>query len=444
MASGSPIPLPPRTPSPPPDNITSSPAGNVSMGYQRQGSLEPAALPSLTDTLPSGSPDASWNSYRRPSLDVPSPFNFKPMTLAKTPVLKSNVGQRRGHKYKHSSVSHQIFLEPPPRAPLALPNSLPIPTFVEYRKSMSRDQKARFWWSLCHMAVAGYTLWSAHGSMAMTGLSHLMLFDSLGAMLCVVVDILGNFEVWKRSSIRHPFGLERAEVVAGFALSVLLFFMGGDLISHTVQHVLGGSHHAHPHNEHERVTPGSIDMTALLSIAATLISAIGLKNHGRIGKAMRVTYIQALPSLLSNPAHFLTLSCSTLLLLLPLISISFYSMLDPVISFTLAFSMCSLGIRLVVNLGSMLLMSYAGPGVSAVMKDIAAHPSVTTVEEARFWQVHYGLCMANLRLRVSGSEEAITLLRERIVNMIKQRLGGEYGTGVQKWEVSLQFNVDST
>lgn len=33
--------------------------------------------------------DASWNSYRRPSLDVPSPFNFKPMTLAKTPVLKS-------------------------------------------------------------------------------------------------------------------------------------------------------------------------------------------------------------------------------------------------------------------------------------------------------------------------------------------------------------------
>ncbi|EEQ30926.1 cation diffusion zinc membrane transporter Zrg17 [Microsporum canis] len=465
MASGLPIPLPPRTPTPPPDNNLASPAENISMGYQQQGSLDPASLSPLTDTFPSSgssgiffSPlaarginayqfvpiDASWNSYRRPSLDVPSPFNFKPTTLAKTPVLKSNVGQRRGHKYKHSSVSHQIFLEPPPRAPLALPNSLPIPTFKEYRKSMSRDQKARFWWSLCHMAVAGYTLWSAHGSMAMTGLSHLMLFDSLGAMLCVVVDILGNFEVWKRSSIRHPFGLERAEVVAGFALSVLLFFMGGDLISHTVQHVLGGSHHAHPHDEHDWVTPGSVDITALLSIGATLISAIGLKNHGRIGKAMRVTYIQSLPSLLSNPAHFLTLSCSSLLLLLPLLSMSFYTFLDPIISFTLAFSMCALGIRLVVNLGSMLLMSYAGPGVSAVMKDIAAHPSVTDVEEARFWQVHYGLCMANIKLRVVGSEEAVTLLRERIVNMIKHRLGGEYGTGVQKWEVSLQFTVAST
>lgn len=110
MASGLPIPLPPRTPTPPPDNNLASPAENISMGYQQQGSLDPASLSPLTDTFPSSgssgiffSPlaarginayqfvpiDASWNSYRRPSLDVPSPFNFKPTTLAKTPVLKS-------------------------------------------------------------------------------------------------------------------------------------------------------------------------------------------------------------------------------------------------------------------------------------------------------------------------------------------------------------------
>ena len=41
----------------------------------------------------------------------------------------------------------------------------------------------------------------------MTALSHLILFDALGATLCVAVDVLGNFEVWKRPSIRHPFGL---------------------------------------------------------------------------------------------------------------------------------------------------------------------------------------------------------------------------------------------
>lgn len=32
------------------------------------------------------------------------------------------------------------------------------------------------------------------------------MFDALGASVCVVVDVLSNFEVWKRSSVRHPFG----------------------------------------------------------------------------------------------------------------------------------------------------------------------------------------------------------------------------------------------
>lgn len=99
-----------------------------------------------------------------------------------------------------------MFLEPTPRAPLALPASLPIPTFKECRKSMSKEQQLRISWCLCHALVAAYTLWSAQGSLAMTALSHLILFDALGATLCVVVDVLGNFEVWKRSSIRHPFG----------------------------------------------------------------------------------------------------------------------------------------------------------------------------------------------------------------------------------------------
>lgn len=295
------------------------------------------------------------------------------------------------------------------------------------------------------MVVAGYTLWSAHGSLAMTALSHLILFDSLGALLCVAVDVLGNFEVWKRSSIRHPFGLERADVLAGFALSVLLLFMGLDLISHNLQHFLEASgHEPHHTHDHERVSPGSVDITAVLAISSTLISAIGLKNHARIGKAMRFAYIESLPSVLSNPSHFLTLSCSTLLLLLPLLSIKLYVWLDRILSGTIAISMCVLGVRLVKTLGSMLLMSYSGRGVSDVMRDIESDPAVSGIDDARFWQVHYGLCMANLKLRVSGSEENLVRLRERISSLIKNRLGGGYGSGGQKWEVSLQFTTEQT
>ena len=293
------------------------------------------------------------------------------------------------------------------------------------------------------MAVAAYTLWSAEGSLALTALSHLILFDSLGAMLCVVVDVLGNFEVWKRSSVRHPFGLERAEVLAGFAMSVLLLFMGMDLISHNLQHVLEGmGHEPHHLHDHERISPGDIDMAALLAIVSTVISAFGLKNHARIGKVMRFAYIDSLPSILGNPSHFLTISCSMMLLLLPLLSIKVYLWLDRALSGTIALSMCILGFRLVKTLGFMLLMSYSGSGVAEVMRDIESDPSVTAIEEARFWQVHYGLCMANLKLRVRGTEDNMARLRERVTSLIKNRLGGGYGSGGQRWEVSTQVTLD--
>lgn len=58
--------------------------------------------------------------------------------------------------------------------------------------------------------------------------------------------------------------LERAEVLAGFAMSVFLLFMGFDLISHNLQHVLEGlGHEAHHEHSHQRVSPGSVDLAAL-------------------------------------------------------------------------------------------------------------------------------------------------------------------------------------
>jgi divalent metal cation (Fe/Co/Zn/Cd) transporter len=291
-----------------------------------------------------------------------------------------------------------------------------------------------------------YVLYSADGSLALTALSHLIFFDAVSATICVVVDVLGNFEVWKRSSIKHPFGLERAEVLAGFAMSVFLLFMGFDLISHNLKHVLEGlgSHKPHHPHSHQRVSPGSVDSAALLSIVATLISAIGLKNHARIGKTMRFAIISSLPSILSNPSHFLTLSCSLVMLLLPLLTITMYLWLDRLLCGIIAVSMFILGVRLAMTQGLMLLMSYSGAGVSEVMREINKEPMILHVEEARFWQVHYGLCMANLKLRVrSGDDISLAKLRERINLLVKNRLGGGYGNGTgTKWEVTTQFMID--
>ncbi|KAF2115926.1 cation efflux family protein-like protein [Lophiotrema nucula] len=483
-----PLPVPPRTPTPPPDDDEHNKP--VGLGFEDQLApaqlgFNPNALSPMSATFPSEryatlAPNDSLSQRPTPSTvfsptgsafpyspasaisgtsekdtpaslsgseDVRNPFNFQPVQYmpGRPQATKSDVGRRRGHKYKHSSVSHQIFLEPPPRAPLQLPASLPIPTFKEYRTSMSSEQKLRGLWCFCHLLVAGLVQWGAHESLALTVLSRLIFYDALGAFLCVAVDVGSNFEAWKRSTIRHPFGFERSEVVAGLGMSVGLLFMGLDLISHGLTHALedkGGHtpHHGHGH-AHERVSPGSIDLAALSGIVSTLVSAILLKNHARIGKVMRLEAIANLPSVLSNPSHFLTLSCSTLLLLLPLLSIQMYVWLDRTLSFSVAIAMVALGWIQGWTLGKMLMMSYSGPGVSAVMYDLETDPAVSAVEEAKFWQVHYGLCQANLKLRIRNLEE-MGRLRDRIGSMVRNRLGGGYGSGGQTWEVSTQFTLE--
>lgn len=285
----------------------------------------------------------------------------------------------------------------------------------------------------------------------MTALSHLLFFDALGACLCVAVDVGGNFEVWKRTSIRYPFGLERGEVLAGLAMSIGLLFMGLDLISHNLQHGLanaGGheAHHQSRHPYHERVPSGSVDVAALAAIAATLVSASALKNHERIGRTLRFSL--PLPSLLANPTHMLTLSCSSLLLLLPLMSFKVYKQLDMFLSVAIAVLMGILGGHLCYALGKMLLMSYCGPegGPGSVVAEIEQDSAVDGVDEARFWQVHYGLCMANLKVRLKkpGSglsiDEEMARVRDRISSLVRNRLAGGYGggRGGTKWEVSTQ------
>ncbi|KAK4226236.1 cation efflux family-domain-containing protein [Podospora fimiseda] len=435
-----------------------------------------------------------------------NPFNFQTQVYSAGPV-KSNIGQRRGHRYKHSSISatHQIFQEPPPRPPPVLPASLPIPTLKEAWHSMQRDQRARLYWCCCHAAVAVYVFLNAEGSLALTALSHLVFFDVGSAAVCVAVDVLGNFEVWRRSSIRHPFGLQRAEVLAGFAMSVFLVFGGFDLISHNLKDLLEGvGHHAphhppstddsgssgghggHSHGGTRLVEPGTIDFASLVAAISTLISAYGLRNHNRIRRVMRVPlpYLSSLlpgAGVLANPFHFLTLSFAVLILILPLFYVSHLVWLDPLICAAIAASMFVLGFRLAVAQGLMLLMSYSGQvssssssykaptqnsllsekkktdgsirdigsgSVSAVLREIEAEPQVARVEEAQFWQVHYGLAMANLKVcLVRGAisdDGSLSQLRSRLARMVQNRLGGEgYGRGGSlRWEVTIQMSTD--
>jgi Co/Zn/Cd efflux system component len=331
-----------------------------------------------------------------------------------------------------------------------------------------------------------YVFFNAEGSLAMTALSHLVFFDVGSAAVCVAVEVLGNFEVWRRSSVRHPFGLQRAEVLAGFAMSVFLLFGGFDLISHDLKHVLETVGHHAPHHDHSHdprtVSPGTIDTASLAAIISTLVSAYGLRNHGRIRRMMQVPLPvpwlgNLLPSsldlgMLANPFHFLTLCFSFIMLMLPLLSIAYVAWLDRAICAVIAISMFVLGSRLAVAQGLMLLMSYSGDprsasssssahlygltkksyndggsnsSVSDVVREIESEPNVARVEDAQFWQVHYGLAMANLKVCLvrSCDDSTLSQLRSRVAKVVNSRLGEGYGRGGSlRWEVTVQMSVD--
>ncbi|KUI71506.1 putative zinc transporter zrg17 [Cytospora mali] len=506
MASGLPFDLPPPSPSPPvfvQPPLPEDDYADADHDHDRHHSVDSSASGNWNDIddLLSPSRDSTFLSpdtprpVRRPSNNMmsptepsfaegsisaaaaasSSPFNFQTQSMSTSPV-KSNIGQRRGHRYKHSSIStqHQIFQEPPPRPPPVLPASLPVPTLREAWTSMHKDQRARMYWCLCHAFVAGYVFFCAGESLAMTALSHLIFFDVGSAAICVCVDVLGNFEVWKRSSVRHPFGLQRVEVLAGFAMSVFLVFGGFDLLSHNFKHVLEsvGSHTPHHPHEHEHapvegsgpvsaVSAGTVDLASLAAVLSTLVSAYGLKNHARIRRVMRPSYFSSfLPEILANPFHSLTLFFSFLLLLLPLLSVSLFAWLDKLICVAIAVSMFVLGTRLAAAQGFMLLMSYSSQRKQAstfgldgkdsdtddVVREIESEPHVSRVDEAQFWQVHYGLCMATLKLCVirGCDDAAMGQLRQRVGRIVQNRLGEGYGKGgALRWEVTLQMSTDS-
>lgn len=245
-ANSMPVPAPPRTPSP----LSEDEFQQVGLGIEGAsggtqdrfgkvkfniGTLSPPdtmddgiapdnnMLSPTFSTFSPPSPVGSLHTPITPAFSEPSfqmvdnddtpknPFNFTTQQYSAnrgsvSSVSRADLGKRRGHKYKHSSISHQIFLEPTPKAPLQVPASLPMPTRAEVKQSITGEQKSRLAWCFCHFMVAAYVQWSAHSSLSMTALSRLLFFDAAGAVACVVVDMMGNFEVWKRSSLKHPFG----------------------------------------------------------------------------------------------------------------------------------------------------------------------------------------------------------------------------------------------
>lgn len=342
------------------------------------------------------------------------PFNFQPQEL----MLHSNnsglslqvkPAHRKGHKYKHSSISMNLFQEPPPALSLSnkalnVPDLYPIPNFRELILSVKPAQKFRLSWSVFHlvMALFIFVVGFKFSLPSFSTLAHLVFYDSLGSLVIVFVDIMSNFEVWNNSSIAYPFGLGRLEVLVGFALSASLIMVGFDLVSHFIEEfiiLMYISEGAEPHEGEQHLSHhihgenGSnanwfvYELVLLFTIAVTLISSNKVLAHDKINEIIStqepnkskggileegflssksskfLTEFQKFINICTrNPTHLLTLIYSTFLVVVPLIPELIVNEsafdLNDIATLVVSLSLVYTGWKLVKTLGGILLCSY--------------------------------------------------------------------------------------
>lgn len=344
------------------------------------------------------------------------PFNFKPQEIAlnngASSTLTVKPAHRKGHKYKHSSVSMNYFQEPSHSLTtdhafdtLPVPDLHPIPTFTELLNSITKDQKVKVCWSMVHLMLSVIVFTSSYRIHVaeLSTLAHLIFYDSLGCMVIILVDIVSNFNVWNSASLVYPFGLGRLEVLIGFALGASLVMVGFDLLSHIFEEFIvylfemnqenTHSHH-HVHSSEDSQPPIQDSFiyysVLLLTVAITLITSNYILAAEKINKLIKDThghsrnvsnigildegiedirenkYLEKFNKftniITKNPTYMLTLLYAAFLIISPWVAEYILEQLEldinEVASLTISLLFCLTGWKLVKALGEILLLSY--------------------------------------------------------------------------------------
>lgn len=357
-----------------------------------------------------------------PVLNEPkNPFGFTPTYVDQSPA-RPRASQRRGHHYKHSSVSLNFFQEPEQRAPLAIPVSLAVPTLAEYWQSITRPQFTRLMWCVFRMvvALAVYTLnTDVH---AVAPLAHLLAYETVVSTTAACVGILANFDVWNKSSVRLPFALKRAEALVAFGLAAVLLFIGGDVISHLIQHLVQSDNHHDHHDHHDHGAGHPSKHTSHFShYAVVLVSILTI-------------FPSAVRQRSSNPLALITLLFACVVLVVPALPESLGRFVDTALTPTIAIAMISVGWKTAKVFGGMLVMSYGGPDPNQEIVDqITADPNVEEVSDISLWQVHHDLWLASMRIVVSGTSVDDRRVRQLAEKAVKSAVDvdGEWETTIE-------------
>ncbi|EDO14670.1 hypothetical protein Kpol_325p9 [Vanderwaltozyma polyspora DSM 70294] len=174
-----------------------------------------------------------------------SPFNFNSSSLKPQQGSAGNANSRasfrKGHRYKHSSVSMNFFQEPEVKVPLNIAKALPIPDFRDFLSNLPWP-KAYYHLGIMAselvMCITVFALGHTKSWSNFITLSHFIVYDIIGSLAILFAENLSQFEVWSTGTITFPFGLNRIDVLLSFGLAISLCFVGLDLLFHIIEELI--------------------------------------------------------------------------------------------------------------------------------------------------------------------------------------------------------------
>jgi divalent metal cation (Fe/Co/Zn/Cd) transporter len=125
---------------------------------------------------------------------------------------------------------------------------------------------------IVHSLAITYLVQTSTGESCLVALTFLALNDFFASFVEVASRAMDAFDVWRTATLRFPFGLQRIEGLAGFALGVFSTFNGLYVLKETIEDIIigfgaeeislegssGGHHHHHHHymeaNPHRYLT----------------------------------------------------------------------------------------------------------------------------------------------------------------------------------------------
>lgn len=304
--------------------------------------------------------------------------------------------------------------------------------------SSSSEQRLQLFWAGFHLLVSFGVARYNSTSLAANSLAKCITFDAFGIASTAVFAILAHYPVWADSSIRHPFGLKRAEVIVRFAAAVFLTYSGIELVREVVERLAIGGGHGHGPSDDVHLDPHALNdndympLSMLVTILVTLLSAVVFQNHAQLSQALD---LDSAPRVLRNPFYLLTMVPSVLLLVISITDMHLHAIVDRTIAACIAGALAYIGLVLIYRLGSILLMTYPSKSVGALYQAVENDDAVVGVE-GKVWQVWTGLVVVALRVSVRGGEAVEGRVRERVTRYARDILGGGYGSGK-----ALKFDV---